>query len=252
MLFELGDEGIGRAPEHGHQFAATGVRRALGRLAVRAVAGPVVDGKAGDRRHVVACLLRHRAGAGEPFLHPPRAGIVGRGGKPEIAELAAHSLKNSADFGSAWTGSKGSSRPPFGAVPGMNCAMPWARWPLRVTGPTASGKAAFLPDHAGEDRSGRPLARAADSIIRHIASRVSVSRAWSAVFCATPCCNPGMASSSTLGLADLAADRAGRRILRDSPRHRQRQHHDRNANEQANRYRSHRGIRFPKQPCLTH
>ena len=27
--------------------------------------------------------------AGEPFLHPARAGIVGRRGKPEIAELAA-------------------------------------------------------------------------------------------------------------------------------------------------------------------
>ncbi len=81
----------------------------------------------------------------------------------------------------------------------MNCAIPSARWPLRVTGPTASDwNLLSCQITRAKNSSGRPCALAADSIIRHIASRVSSS----------PACSPvprlwGIASSSTLGLANL-------------------------------------------------
>lgn len=110
----------------------SGVSLALGR--------PVVDGHAGDRGNIIAGFTRHIAGAVEPFADPARTRVIGRGSKAEIAELAEFSFRNSADFGSACTGSNGSSNPRSAAVPGMNCAMPCARWPLRVTGPTASAR----------------------------------------------------------------------------------------------------------------
>jgi hypothetical protein len=93
------------------------------------------------------------------------------------------SAKNSADFGSACTGLKGSSKPRSLAVPGMNCAIPCARRPLRVTGPTASErKRLSCQITRAKNSSGRSEALAADSIIRHIASRASLSRAPSAGF----------------------------------------------------------------------
>jgi len=62
----------------------------------------------------------------------------------------------------------------------MNCAMPCARAPLRVTGPTALGwKRLSCHITRAKNSSGRSLARAADSIIRHIASRALESFAGS-------------------------------------------------------------------------
>ena len=72
-------------------------------------------------------------------LHPARPGIVGGGCKAEIAELVAQFAEKLGGFRQGFlTGSKGSSSRLSLAVPGMNCAMPCARWPLRVAGPTAS------------------------------------------------------------------------------------------------------------------
>ena len=111
VLLQLGDEGIGRAPEQRHQLPATGVRRAIGHLAVLAGGGPVVDRGAGDGGDVIARLLRHRAGSGEPFLHPPRAGIVGGSGQPEIAELAAQLAEEFSRFRQRLHGIEGIEQP---------------------------------------------------------------------------------------------------------------------------------------------
>lgn len=88
LAFKLGDKTIGRAFEQRNQIAAIGARRAAGRFDVLAGRGPVVDRGARNGEHVVPGLLRHGPGPGQPVLHPFRAGIVGRRGETEIAELA--------------------------------------------------------------------------------------------------------------------------------------------------------------------
>jgi hypothetical protein len=91
------------------------------------------------------------------------------------------SAKNSADFGSACTGLKGSSRPRSFAVPGMKLRNPLRPLAAARHRPDRVGaEAALLPDHAGEEFERQVEAFAADSIIRHIASRASLSRAPSA------------------------------------------------------------------------
>src|SRR3954469_14934582 len=63
----------------------------------------------------------------------------------------------------------------------MNCAIPCARWPRRVIGPIASErKRLSCQITRAKNSSGRFEAFAADSIIRHIASRALLSRAPSA------------------------------------------------------------------------
>src|SRR6516162_9038540 len=60
----------------------------------------------------------------------------------------------------------------------MNCAMPWALSPLRVRGPTASGRNRLSCQITrAKNSSGRPCARAAASIMRHTESRRSAGRA---------------------------------------------------------------------------
>ena len=56
--------------------------RRRGRLAL-----PMLRSDAGDVLHVIARFFRQVAALGEPILHALRAGIVGRGGEAEIAEL---------------------------------------------------------------------------------------------------------------------------------------------------------------------
>src|SRR5262249_59404905 len=74
----------------------------------------------------------------------------------------------------ACTGSNGSSRPRSAAVRGMNWAMPWARSPLRVRGPTTFGwKRLSCQITRAKNSSGKLCARAADSIIMHTDSRRS-------------------------------------------------------------------------------
>src|SRR4051812_22174136 len=81
----------------------------------------------------------------------------------------------------------------------MNCAIPCARRPLRVTGPTASDRNRLSCQITrAKNSSGRSFAVAADSIIKQIASRVLLSAAPSPPLWATPA---GMARSFTLGLA---------------------------------------------------
>ena len=150
-LLQLLDEWIGRALEQRHQLPAVRLRRAGPARPWRP--RPVVDRRAGDRQHVVAGLPRQRARA----RRSSRARAAGRHCRrrppsPRLPNLSRSSRRNSADFGSACTGSNGSSSRRSAAVPGMNCAMPCAREPLRVIGPDRVGlEAALLPDHAGEE-----------------------------------------------------------------------------------------------------
>ena len=151
MLFELGDKGIGRAAEQCHQFAAIGGRRTVGHLAVATGFGPVIHRRAGNGDHVVAGLLRHRAGAGEPFLHPPRAGIVGRGRQSEIAELRAQFTQKFRGFRQRLHRVEGIEQPALAG--GSRHELRDALRALAAARDRSDGvglKAAFLPDHAGE------------------------------------------------------------------------------------------------------
>ena len=194
VLFQLGDEGIGCAPEQRHHLPATGVRRAIGHLAVLAGSGPVVDGGAGDGGNVIARLQRHRTRSAEPFLHPPRAGIVGGGGEPEIAEPIAQLAEEFSRFRQRLHGIEGIEQPALAG--GSRHELRDAFRALAVAGDGTDRiglNRLSCTDHAGEEFQGQVFERAADPIIRHIASRVSVSRAFGTGFC--------VASSSTLGIA---------------------------------------------------
>src|SRR5262249_34521611 len=93
---------------------------------------------------------------------------------PRLPNWSASSRRNSADFGSACTGSNGSSRPRSAAVRGMNWAMPCARSPLRVRGPTTSAwKRLSCQITRAKNSSGKFCARAALSIMRQSDSRTS-------------------------------------------------------------------------------
>src|SRR6516165_6769348 len=84
-LLELLHERVGRAVQQRHQLAAAGLGH-MRRLAL-ARARPLVDGNAGDGEHVVARLRRQRPAPRQELAQPPRPGVVGGGGEPEIAEL---------------------------------------------------------------------------------------------------------------------------------------------------------------------
>ena len=87
----------------------------------------------------------------------------------------------------------------------------------------------LLPDYPRKELKRQALRLAADSIIRHIASRVSLSPVWSPLSWLW-----GIASSSTLGLTNLSAVAASSAGAGE-PRHRE---HDPNRNLQTD-FRSH-------------
>src|SRR5262245_44549042 len=171
-LLELLHERVGRAVQKRHQLAAAGLGHAR-RLAL-AARRPLVDRDAGDGEDVVARLRRQRAPPRQELAQPSRPGIVGAAARPRLPNWSASSRRNSADFGSACTGSNGSSRPRSAAVRGMNWAMPWARSPLLVRGPTTSAwKRLSCQITRAKNSSGRFCARAALSIMRQSDSRTS-------------------------------------------------------------------------------
>ena len=155
--------------------------------------GPVLDRRAGDRGDVVAGLPRHGAGAGEPFLHAARAGVVGGGRKPEIAELLAQLGQKLGRLRQRLHGIEGIEQAAFAG--GSRHELRDALRALAAPGHRADRvgpEAALLPDHAREElqRQVRLPRRGFD----HQAHRLAgVGLALRSGF------GGGIASSSTLG-----------------------------------------------------
>ncbi len=128
-------------------------RRTLRHLAAVARGGsPVVDARAGDRGDVVARLLRHRSGAGEPVPHPAGTGIVGGGREAEIAELIAQLAEEFGRLRQRLHGIEGIEQPAL--VRGARHELRDALRALAVAGDRADRiglEAALLPDHAREE-----------------------------------------------------------------------------------------------------
>jgi hypothetical protein len=100
--------------------------------------GPIISRCAGDCYDVLPRLYGKRADPTQPSPHRRRTRIIGGRREAEIAELIFQLAQKIAAFGNACTGSKGSSKPFSIVVLGMNCAIPWARSPLRLRGPIVS------------------------------------------------------------------------------------------------------------------
>ncbi len=124
----------------------------LGGLAALAGRGPVVDGGAGDGDDIIAGLLRHAAGAGEPILHPARTCVVGRGGQTEIAELVTQFAQKLGRFRQRLHGIKRIEQAALarGARHELRDALR-ALAAARHRPHRIGLKAAFLPDHAGKE-----------------------------------------------------------------------------------------------------
>ena len=101
---------------------------------------PLLGGAAGDAANIGCRLGRQRSLAGKPASDALRPGFIRSRSEPEIAEAARNSRRNAADLGKASAGSNRLSTTRSAAVAGMNCAMPWARAPLRIIGPSASAR----------------------------------------------------------------------------------------------------------------
>ena len=151
MLFEPGNERIRRAPKQRHQFAAARCCRTLRHFSGAPGFCPIFHRAAGNRGDVIACLLRHRAGAGEPFLHAARAGIVGGGRQPEIAELVAQLRQKLGRLRQRLHGIEGIEQAAF--TRGSRHELRDPLCALAAPRHRADGvrlKAAFLPDHTRE------------------------------------------------------------------------------------------------------
>ena len=124
--------------------------RSCGRLP--ALGRPVLDRHAGDGGDIIAGLARHVAGAVEPFANAARTGVIGRGGKPEIAELLPQLLQEFRRFRQRLDRVKRIEKSALGRRPrhelrhALRAMAAAGHRPDRV-----GAEAAFLPDHARKE-----------------------------------------------------------------------------------------------------
>ena len=119
---------------------------------------PFVDRAPGDDGNIMACFARHAAAPGEIAAHPPRPGVIGGGGKPEIAELAAQLAQKLGRLGQRRHRIEGVEQAAFVGGVGHELRDPLRAMPAAGDRPDRiRPEPAFLPDDAREEFEGQAV-----------------------------------------------------------------------------------------------
>ena len=111
---------------------------------------PILRGRAGDRRNVIARLGGQAALLVQKIRDAVRAAVIGSRREAQVAEARRRSASSFAEAGIACSGSNGLASPRSAAVPGMNCATPCAPAGLTTCGRNAlSLKMSFVKKPTG-------------------------------------------------------------------------------------------------------